>query len=495
VAGSAVSLPLQASDAAGSTLTYSAAQLPAGLSINASTGLISGTVPTNAAGNRYPTTVTVSDGTNTVSQTFEWEIASLALANPGDQTTTEGVPASLALSAQSSSGRPLTWSAVNLPAGLSINPSNGVISGTTPVGQGNTDPSSDSVTVTVSDGLVSTSQTFAWDVLPVAALTNPGAQTNAEGDAVSLQLTGAGDGVTYSATGLPAGLSIDSGSGLISGTLGYGAAEVNGGRISVTFTGQDDLGNSVSQTFAWAVADAHFAAQEVDVSATEGTAASAPVAGFSVDDTTLAAGAFTATIDWGDGTATTAGTISGSSGAFTVSGNHTYAAAGVYTVTTTISGPKGTLTTTSTAVVDDAALAGTGINVSGTEGATLANVTVASFIDPAALDAVSGASATIDWGDGGTSTGYVYASGNTVYVSGSHSYARQGLYQVTTTLQTGGGDSETVTSVASVADAALVAQGPLTVKATEGQAASLTLADFGDPNLNALNGDFQVSID
>ena len=495
VGGSAVSLSLQAADAAGATLTYSALNLPPGLSINSSTGLISGTVPTSAAGNRYPTTVSVSDGSNTVSQSFEWEVAALALTNPGDQTTTEGLPASLALSAQDANGLPLSWSAVNLPAGLSIDPSSGVISGTTPVGQGNTDSSSDQVTVTVSDGQVSTSQTFAWGVLAVAALDNPGAQANAEGDAVSLQLNGNGDGVTFSATGLPAGLSLDPDSGLISGSLDYGGAEVNGGSYSVTATAQDDLGNSVSQTFAWTVADAHFAAQGVDVSATEGTDAAAPVASFSVDDTGLTAGAFTATIDWGDGTATTAGSISGSSGAFTVSGDHTYTVAGVYTVTTTITGPDGTLAPTSTAVVDDAALAGSGIDVSATEGGMLANVTVASFTDPAALDDVSGDSATIDWGDGGTSTGYVSVSGNTVYVSGSHSYAQAGSYSITTTLQSGGGDSETVTSVASVADAALTAGNPLTLSAVEGQAASLTLADFSDPNANALNGDFQVSID
>ncbi len=36
------------------------------------------------------------------------------------------------------------------------------------------------------------------------------------------------------------------------------------------------------------------------------------------------ASAFTATIDWGDGT-TTAGTVTGSNGNYTVSGSHTYA--------------------------------------------------------------------------------------------------------------------------------------------------------------------------
>src|SRR5207247_10407796 len=44
---------------------------------------------------------------------------------------------------------------------------------------------------------------------------------------------------------------------------------------------------------------------------------------------------FTATIDWGDGT-TTSGTVSGGSGTFTVSGNHTYADEGNYDTTVVI---------------------------------------------------------------------------------------------------------------------------------------------------------------
>ena len=491
LAGSTVSLSLAAADAAGHALTYSAVGLPPGLSLNASTGLISGTIPTTAAGNRYAVTVTVSDGTTSTSQSFEWEVTSLILSSPGDQTSTEGVPVSLALTAQDASSRTLTYTASGLPAGLSINASSGLISGTTPVGQGSSDSSP--VTVTVSDGLVSVSQTFNWAVLSVAALDNPGAQTNAEGAAVSLQMNGAGDGVTFSAVGLPAGLTIDSSSGLISGSIGYGAAESNGGTYTATVTAQDDLGHSVSQSFTWTVSDSHFAVQGVDVSALEGTSASVPVANFSVDDTTLLAAAFTATVDWGDGTTPTAGSVSGSAGTFAVTAPHSYASAGVYTVSTTVSGPQGTLTTTSTAVVDDAALAATGSNLSAVEGVTLANATLASFVDPATPDSLGSDTATIDWGDGSTGTGIVSGSGTTVSVSGSHAYAQAGNYQATITLQSGGGDDESATALVTVADAALTAQGT-TATATEGQMASLTLASFSDPNANALNGDFQVSI-
>ena len=77
-----MSLPLIAADAAGQTLTYSTVGLPPGLSLDSSTGLISGTLPLTAAGNRYAVTVTVSDGSTSTSQSFEWEVTSLTLSSP-----------------------------------------------------------------------------------------------------------------------------------------------------------------------------------------------------------------------------------------------------------------------------------------------------------------------------------------------------------------------------------------------------------------------------
>jgi len=71
--GTAASLQIKASDSAtGQTLTYSAAGLPAGLSISSSTGLISGT-PTTAATSSV--TVTVTDGTGAKgTASFTWTI-------------------------------------------------------------------------------------------------------------------------------------------------------------------------------------------------------------------------------------------------------------------------------------------------------------------------------------------------------------------------------------------------------------------------------------
>jgi hypothetical protein len=70
-----VSLSLSAFDPDGDALTYSAINLPPGLSVNPATGLISGTL-TRASAGRFAVNATVSDGNFTSSQTFAWTVKS-----------------------------------------------------------------------------------------------------------------------------------------------------------------------------------------------------------------------------------------------------------------------------------------------------------------------------------------------------------------------------------------------------------------------------------
>jgi hypothetical protein len=69
-----VSLQLVGADANGDVLTYSATGLPAGLSLDAATGLISGSPITTGI---YAVSVSVSDGSLSKSRTFTWTIKSL----------------------------------------------------------------------------------------------------------------------------------------------------------------------------------------------------------------------------------------------------------------------------------------------------------------------------------------------------------------------------------------------------------------------------------
>ncbi|HZF16033.1 MAG TPA: fibronectin type III domain-containing protein, partial [Steroidobacteraceae bacterium] len=81
------------------------------------------------------------------------------VANPGTQSATVGVSTTLAVSATDGNGDALTYSATGLPAGLSINVSSGVITGTP------TTASAYSTTVNATDpSLSSGSATFNWNV-------------------------------------------------------------------------------------------------------------------------------------------------------------------------------------------------------------------------------------------------------------------------------------------------------------------------------------------
>ena len=349
--GTADDVQIQASDSAtGKTFTYSATDLPLGLSISSSTGAITGS-PTMAGS--YTTTVTVNDGTSASSVNFDWTIGASGTGTEhghGDQprrADRHGRHGGVSLQIQatdSATGQTLTY-ARHRPAGRAVDQllhrpdhrhpdhggqlqrhrdrhrrhrgvwdgvvhlddlrhdgqyrhgdqprradrqgrhggvaadpgdglrfradadllgyrpagwpvdqlSTGLITGTP------TTAGTSSVVVTVKDGTgASGTASFSWTISTATTntvtVTNPGSQTGTVGTAASLQIqatdSASGQTLTYSATGLPAGLSISSTTGLITGT------PTTAGTSSVTVTATDTTGASGSATFSWTISAA-----------------------------------------------------------------------------------------------------------------------------------------------------------------------------------------------------------------------------------------------
>ncbi len=246
--GDSVALQIQSGGLpSGDSWTYAATGLPSGLSINTSSGQISGIITGSA--NTYSVLVTAGDGQGaSAGQSFTWNVSTLSVSNSGTQNGAVGD--SVALQIQSGglpSGDSWTYAATGLPSGLSINTSSGQISGII-TGSANTY----SVLVTAGDGQgASAGQSFTWNVSTLS-VSNSGTQNGAVGESISLQIQASGlpsgDTWIYSATGLPSGLSINGRSGLISGKISAAP-----GAYAVSVNAGDGQGASAKENFTWNV--------------------------------------------------------------------------------------------------------------------------------------------------------------------------------------------------------------------------------------------------
>ncbi len=254
-----------------------------------------------------------------------------------DRSDPEGTVISVSASATDpDAGDNLTYTATGLPPGLSIVPGSGLVSGTVSFASAGIY----AVEIVVTDNGIpnlSAIDTFNWTISELNQAPVFGQditdQIHAEAALVSLSAAATdpdvGDTLTYGATGLPSGLTIDSGSGLISGTIDYSAAASS--PYTVTITARDDGTpnlDAIPDTFSWTITNTNRPPVATNPGAqttpelalfTVTLTATDPDGGFPSfsDGSTLPAWATMA--DNGDGTATISGTPgAGASGTATV---------------------------------------------------------------------------------------------------------------------------------------------------------------------------------
>jgi hypothetical protein len=153
----------------------------------------------------------------------------------------------------------------------------------------------------------------------------------------------------------------------------------------------------------------------------------------------------TPSIDWGDGTTSSASYDSSQH----VTGTHAYGEEGNYSGTIRYSNSDGIASTAQFDLrVQDAALTGAQSPITVAPGSALTG-RLATFTDADPGGTVSDYTATVDWGDGTSSPGSVSATAGGFAVDGTHTYAK-GNYNLTVSISDAGGASTQVSEIANV---------------------------------------------
>jgi hypothetical protein len=213
--------------ASNSPTNYSATGLPAGLGVDSGSGLISGT-PTVTGTSNVTLVASNAGGSGTATLVITLLPTPPAIQGALSVNAIVNNPFTYQIVALNS---PTSYSATGLPAWLTFNPANGFMSGT-PTSTGT---SSATISASNAGGTGSATLTIAV-IVPAPVLTSPASAACNVGGVFNYQITATNSPTAYNASGLPAGLSVNTASGLISGTA------TTAGSSNVTITASNAAG-------------------------------------------------------------------------------------------------------------------------------------------------------------------------------------------------------------------------------------------------------------
>ncbi|HEX4094086.1 MAG TPA: fibronectin type III domain-containing protein [Trebonia sp.] len=311
------------------TWSVSSGSLPPGLTLNPSTGLLSGT-PTTAGSYAFTVKVTDAAGGSATQATSVTIAAVPTLANPAPPSGQTSIAYSDALTVTGGTG-PFTWSVASgsLPPGLTLNPSTGLLSGT-PTAAG---LYTFSAKVTDSYGLTATqSLSVSIAVGPLVINASANASTVAQGGTLGYTVTitntaaSAYSGVTYS---IPLSDVLDD--AVYNNNAAASAGTVSVAGQTLTWTGNLAAGATVTVTFSVTVNNPYTGNGTLSftvTSATNGTncpaastdarcSVSVPVSALTIAQTTSAAAAAPGTMVSYTVTVTNSGQVAYTGATFT----------------------------------------------------------------------------------------------------------------------------------------------------------------------------------
>ncbi len=167
--------------------------------------------------------------------------APLAINSPNAASGTVGTAFSYQITATNS---PTSFNATGLPAGLTVDPSTGLISGM----PSNTGTSNVTLSATNANGTGTAALTLTINAAATPVITSASTTTGILNNAFSYQITATNEPTSFNATGLPAALTVDNNTGLISGVPNAtGTFNVNLSATNASGTGTGTLSLTISR--------------------------------------------------------------------------------------------------------------------------------------------------------------------------------------------------------------------------------------------------------